>query len=66
MDTSAKIVGPRTQDTGADLGTPRLEGVDGEGAGPQAHPPKAAGDGGVLDLTESVEPHQVLAPSGLA
>jgi len=36
--------------TGADLGAPGVEGVDGEEAGPQAHPLQAACDGGVLDL----------------
>ena len=34
----------------ADLGAPGPQGVGREGAGPQAHPRKAAGDGGVLDL----------------
>jgi hypothetical protein len=36
--------------TGADLGAPRVEGVDGEEGCPQAHPLQAASDGGVLDL----------------
>jgi hypothetical protein len=34
----------------ADLGVPRAEGVDGEGAGSQAHPLQAASGSRVLDL----------------
>jgi hypothetical protein len=38
----------------ADLGAPRAEGVDGEGAGSQAHPLQAASGSRVLDLLVSV------------